>query len=282
MAWNRSDSEGTSPEHARKRQSSANGSRKGFSAAAVSVLLIVIFGGVIAWYLFDNENGDQTPQTKVQPVAKAVPTKPGNHSTTTVIEKVAVSEVKSKEPEKWYGVEIAQRTVKTNGTMVIERIRTVDGKTHAYFHDDAPPVFETAADQILALATCDDPLAPPLPMGGGFEESFAKALKKEIIINDDDSDDVKEVKQRVIQARKDMAAMMAQGMSANEVLKQNEELRKHNYESREIAVQGLMEYLEKGDLEGAQNYCDTMNQALDSMGIMRIEIPEKRERRKKQ
>lgn len=242
--------------------------------------IVVILGAFGAYFLFSSKSPRPVqPVESVQKTTnqlkevKPVSAQKRAETTNAVPEKV-------QEPGKWHGVEIDHKTVKTNGTMVIERIYTKDGKSHIYYHDDAPPVLEHYADQILSLATSDNPHAPPLPLNAkAFEDSFAKALRSEIVINETDSDTVKALKERVREARKGMAEMMAQGMSVSDILNRNEELRKQNYESRQLAVQGLKEYLEKGDMEGAQEYCNKMNQALDQMGIMRIEIPQHRERK---
>ena len=271
MGWNGSGGASTpvKPKVTAKKPSPIRGIIAGLVIVLAAVAYFVFFSGSEKPQKVEVQK-KPTAIKEVKPVPKAQP---------QVAEKEEAPKKKVEE-DTWLGVKVDHRRATTNGTMIIETIYTVDGKSHKYYHDTTPQVFDNASDQILALATADAPggNAPPLPgLGPNFENEFADSLKKEIVINDDDSPAVKEVKERVKQARQDMLDAMGAGMSAQDVLLEHRKMQENNAALRMEAVNGLKEYLEKGDTEGAQEYVEKMNQALEQMGIMKIELPRSKE-----
>ena len=83
---------------------------------------------------------------------------------------------------------------------VLERFRTADGKIRS--RQSAPkPIFDNASDQLIAMAAsgaASGYAMPPMPVMDNADEEFIKSLEKEIVINDDDTDEVKVLKQKVI------------------------------------------------------------------------------------
>ena len=243
-------------------------------------VIVAVLGGLCIYLFTDGDAASSTLNKKdpTRNIREVSPAKAGNATASNTTERLKTEE--PKKDETWLGTKIDHRTARTNGTMIIETIYTVDGKSHLYYRDTTPQVFDNASDQILALATADAPggNAPPLPsLGPKFEDEFARSLKKEIVINEDDSDAVKEVKARVKQARQDLLDAMGAGMSAQDVLMEHRKMQENNAAMRMDAVKGLREYLDKGDTEGAREYVEKMNQALEQMGIMKIELPRSRE-----
>lgn len=275
MAWNRNDT--AAPKKAVKG-GGLSPAVKGIVAGAV-----VIVGALVAFFVISG--GEKKPAKAVKEKKPAVIAEVKLAAAPTVVEaaKPSAEKPKAEKPKTdgtWLSKKVTRREVVTNGTMAVETIYTEDGKKHKYYHDTAKPVFDNASDQVLALVTADDPHgnAPPLPaLGPGFENEFADSLKKEIVIDDNDSEAVKEVKERVKQARQAMLDAMGAGMSAQDVIAEHRKMVEENAAMRMDAVKGLREYLDKGDAEGAREYLETMNKALDQMGIMRIEMPRSRE-----
>ena len=238
--------------------------------AVLGCVLLLVFSG-----------GDGAPKAKAEKkpgVIKEV--KPVARTATNAVSETQSDAATAQKTQKriWQGSEIVREKVFTNDTTVVETYWTADGKKHKYIHSTVKPVFENGADQVLALATADTTgNGPPLPgLGKNFEDRFGKAVQKEIVINDDDSDDVKEVKQRVIEARKNLLAAMSEGRRAEDVIAEDRAVKQEETALRNVAVEGLKEYLRNGDAEGAAAYCEQMNKKLDEMGLMRIEIPQKR------
>ncbi len=142
-----------------------------------------------------------------------------------------------------------------------------------------PPVFSNASDQLLAMAVGGEPGVdiPPLPVGPGVEKDFMESLKRQIIINDDDPEDVKEIKRRVMEAREGLIEHVAKGGSVESALKEHEEVTRENNKVRNEIAAEYHELLAGGDAEGAKEYLETMNKAISQMGIEPIR--ERRPRR---
>ena len=176
--------------------------------------------------------------------------------------------------EEWLGQPVVRHEYKTNNTLVVETIYTVDGKKHKYYHDERENALPTGADQMLAMMTANNGFgAPPLPQMNNFENDFADALKIPIEILPTDSKEIKELKERVIAARKEMLDLMAEGFSANDVIKDWEKMQEDNVSVRLDAVHKVKEFLKEGDRESAQILCDEYNKVLERAGIMKIELP---------
>lgn len=239
------------------------------------ILLLAI--GIIALFVYlnmDNEQVTITEDDKGQRIKSVKPQK----RVERVMAEVKSNEVK-KAREKWLGVEVDHREVKTNGTMVIETIYTVDGKEHLRYSSTQKAVFENTTDQVIALATADVPNGnmPPLPAMNNFDREFVKSLQTKIVIHEDDSEEVKEAKQRVIEVREALLKALKEGLSPEEVLKENRRIQEDQAAIRMDVVKGLRKYIDKGDMEGAKIYVEKMNEALAEMGIMKIELPRPRE-----
>jgi len=179
--------------------------------------------------------------------------------------------------EEWLGQPVVRHEYKTNNTLVVETIYTADGKKHKYYHDERENALPTSADQMLAMMTANNGFgAPPLPQVNNFENDFADALKIPIEILPTDSKEIKELKERVIAARKEMLDLMAEGFSANDVIKDWEKMQEDNVSVRLDAVRKVKEFLKEGDRESAQILCDEYNKVLERAGIMKIELPPER------
>ena len=178
-------------------------------------------------------------------------------------------------PKMWQGQRVVKHTSVTNNTLIFEKFYTADGKVHGYYHDERAKALPTGADQILAIMTGADSGvgAPPLPHVKDFEKEFGRALKQEIVINDNDPPEVKEVKERVIAARQELVQLMSEGQSANDVLENWRQMQEDNATVRLDAVRKVREMLDAGDRAGAQELCDSYNKVLEKSGIMKIELP---------
>ena len=186
----------------------------------------------------------------------------------------------AKTNDVWLGVEVDHRKADTNGTLIVETIYTKDGKSHIYYHDTRPKVFDNVSDQILSLATADAPGGlPPLPSVPNLQDEFLRSLKTAIKINDDDAPEVKAMKERVKAARQEMLELLDQGMSADEVLKGAMQQRENDAATRMEAVRLVKQLLDEGDRKGAEELCAKYNEALEAMGIMKIQLPAARGRK---
>ena len=141
------------------------------------------------------------------------------------------------------------------------------------------PVFDNASDQLLAMATSGRPGVPmpPLPIAGqGADMMFMASLDKPIEILDTDSEAVRAVKQRVIDTRAEVKALMEKGLSFQEIMREHQGLVNDNASIRTKAMIEARAILEGGDQEGAETYIRTMNHAFAEMGIEPIRMPGKK------
>ncbi len=135
-------------------------------------------------------------------------------------------------------------------------------------------VFKTASDQVLAMAVSGGSAAmPPIPAGTISNEEFRKSLATPITVSDDDPQSVKELKEAVIEARSEMSRMLAKGYTVSEVIAEHQKLKDENREIRAKAEKELREIAASGDVESARRYANSVNAALQQMGIEPIGIP---------
>ena len=149
-------------------------------------------------------------------------------------------------------------------------------------HERKPQVFKSASDQILAMVAqmAEGKDMPPLPIDKNFEKEFIASLKEPIVINEDDSDKIKAMKESVIQLRQELSERAEAGESALSILQEYQKHMAEDYKTRSELQQEARRILESGDRAGAQKYVDTMNLALQQMGIKQIDMPMTREERK--
>ena len=160
--------------------------------------------------------------------------------------------------------------------------------------DASDAVFKTSSDQMFTLLSpADGTGAPPPPVpGADIEQQFRESLSQKIEILDTDSDDVRALKQTVIESRAEMKRLIDSGLSFAEVVREHEKLASENATVRREMMDELNRLIESGDTEGAIAYRKRINEALGQMGIAplqaviteeeRIERAERRRERRRQ
>ena len=162
--------------------------------------------------------------------------------------------------------------------VVVERYQLADGSWKRFVNlvTKETRIFDNEIDSILATIA-SVPLTqelPPLPiLGNNLEEQFKKAIEHPIIICKEDSERVRQTKASVIALRKEMAELISDGYTVEQILAENRTLRQNNIEFRRELQQELNELCAKGDHEGAQKYYETMNVALEERGILPLQMP---------
>lgn len=158
--------------------------------------------------------------------------------------------------------------VKTEGGQYVD----AQGKRHRV--KVAKTLFDYNTDSILCAVLCAGTQEIVLPpFDGNEDEEFLESLKTPIVIMSDDPDDVKEKKLLVRAARKEVKDMMDQGHSFQSVIQSHRADMDLRRESVSQAVEGLREYLDKDDEEGAELYIETMNPVLEKIGATPLHMP---------
>ena len=193
--------------------------------------------------------------------------------------------VKEPDPELLPSKRIVEMiTVRTNEDgSVLERFRTADGKLRS--RQSAPKaIFECATDDLIAMAisgSSSGHAMPPMPTSNNADEEFRESLKKEIVINEDDPEKVKEIKLAVREGREVVKQLMAEGRTFNEIMANQQEFVNGNVKLREEALKAAQEMVDSGDSVGAAVYVSSANKILEKAGADPVEVPLTREERRK-
>ena len=189
------------------------------------------------------------------------------------------AKVKTLNPNKMYeeGIEVLRYAVSTNNNgAVTEKLTLADGRKISKVHPPKP-VFENPADQVIALAVSAKPgeAMPPLPDLKGIDEDFVKSLLAPIKINDDDSDEIKELKAKVIETKAYLVDEIKNGGSVMEALKAHQEEMERIADSRLMAIQEMQKLQAEGDLDMVRDFAERVNEAFRVRGIPEIPVPKK-------
>lgn len=151
---------------------------------------------------------------------------------------------------------------------IVDRCIMPNGKRRKVLRNLRKPIFATATDDILAMATGtggDEP-CPPLPFDENMEDAFLDSLKIPIVINDDDSDEVKAAKERVRTAREQMIEGIANGGTFYSILNEHIKTQHENAETREQVMATVQELKESGDPAVLDAYLKEANTILGNLG----------------
>ena len=151
---------------------------------------------------------------------------------------------------------------------VMERWRTPDGKTHARL-TPPPPVFDNVIDQTLSIALSVPPghSLPPMPsLGPDSTKAFAEALKKPIVIKDDDPENVKKAKLLVQSGREAIFEALKSGKSVQEIIADHCAAVNNNAELHNAVGAEYRKLVAEGDLEAAEEYRRKANEVLQQSG----------------
>lgn len=272
------------------RKATGGISRKSYRCmlATGGAVLAIVAAIVIMLQIKDAapENPPKKVRVKKQSAAEdvaATPAKIVADDAKNEVKKVSQKPSKPVDERPPHEVIVEMISVVTNADgSVLERFRTADGKTRS--RQSAPrSVFENSTDQLIAMAIQGGGSSggmPPMPISASADEEFLRSLDKPIAINPDDSEEVKRLKQSVMEVRADIDRLMKEGKTFAEIMREHQSLVNGNASIRKDVMAGLQEYVEKGDTEGAREYLSKMNAALNQMGMDPVEMPESPEERR--
>ncbi len=210
-------------------------------------------------------NVEKAPKKPATDTA-AKPTAPGKKT-----EEVAVTNetAKSEFPD---GRILTSTT--TNGMYIVEMYRMPDGKKLKKYRYSTPSIWKSSTDQLLhmALATPPGVVMPPLPIGGGnLTKEFEESLKTPIVINPDDSEEVREAKERIIEARETVKKLLAEGYTFEDILAEHEAQNAKAAQTRQEVIERIEEFKREGDIDNAREYMTRANEILRNAGITEVQ-----------
>ncbi len=258
-----------------KRRATSGGVSKGVWGVVAAVVVAAVVG--VVWMVMQGEEASvevkKPKKERVEPVKAPVRDEvqlPKAKPTEKPVEKPV-----DNRPPHQIVVETISVITNADGS-VLERFRTADGKIRS--KQSAPrSVFENSSDQLIAMAIhgANSPVGmPPMPISDSAEKDFVESLKKPIVINPDDSEEIKQLKQSVMEVRTQIDQMMKEGKSFKDIMRDHQALVNDNASIRKDVVKGVNEFIERGDQEGAQMYLEKANAALGEMGIAPVDMPE--------
>ena len=162
-------------------------------------------------------------------------------------------------------------SVRTNdNNLVITEVVGPDGRKRLETTELRKPIFSNPSDQLIAAAmaaSMGGGQMAPLPLGPESDWQFKAAMKKPILDEPDDTEEVKRMKQVVRETRQQIAELMEQGQSFADILTQHRELWNENVKIRDGVVAEYRKIVRSGNEEEARRYLNAMNAALGQMGI---------------
>ena len=170
-------------------------------------------------------------------------------------------------------VEVISVRTNSNGA-IIERYRRADGTTAKRIRFP-PPIFKTASDSVLALIAQVKPgqSMAPLPSNPVTDEEFLESLNDPIIIEKNDSAEIKALKTSVMALRTEIKALLDQGRSVNEILAEHQAVTHHTEALHVEALKEIKRLIDNGERAAAVDYAVEINKKLQDWGLKEIAVP---------
>lgn len=170
-------------------------------------------------------------------------------------------------------VEVISVRTNSNGA-IIERYRRADGKT-AKRISFPPPIFKSASDSVLALIAQVKPgqSMAPLPANPITDEEFLESLKDPIVLEKNDSAEIKALKTSVVALRAEIKALLDQGRSVNEILAEHQAATHHTEALHVEALKEIKRLIDNGERAAAVDYAVEINKKLQDWGLNEIAVP---------
>ncbi len=234
-----------------------------------SILIAAVFAlilGVIVWTFTAGDNRNK-PDRKNEVAPEAKPTMTGKPYRTG----------KPNQGNRPSETDSSHSNRNIHGADTLVAILDADEQLPAMPELKAPPPpktsFKHASDEIISMTVNTEGQIAPIPYDNKLEQEFIKSLDDEIVINDDDPESLKKIKQNVIEAREAIKECMKQGMSVRAALEAHRDQVNFEEEMRVSAQREAKEILDSGDREGAAEFVRKINPELEKYGISAIEMP---------
>ena len=236
---------------------------------------VLSVAGIFIWFRQDREIIPSVERGKkkirvidIKPVAKT--------NLTKVVKKpMDISTAMQSLKRVVLGSEVVASSARTNQSgAVIEKLRLADGRTIEKV-TPPKPIFDNPSDQMIAVALSANPgqTVAPFPDLGSIDDDFAKSLATPIRIEEGDSEETKELKLKVKEARAYIAAEIGQGKTAKQCLYEYREEMERIADSHLMAIT-QMETMKKEGASAAEisKFRTRINEFLREKGI--TELPE--------
>ena len=233
-------------------------------------IVVVLVVCVLRFLLHPGETtpNEPTPNKPRKPRIAAIP----KRSTPSPAIKVATTNVVESGKRYENGIEVVSSTIMTNTNgITVERPVLANGKTKKKVRHPKP-IFEFSSDDLIATAISVKPGAsmPPLPIDKNIDKEFAQSLLSPIRINEDDSDEVKEIKPKVMETRAYLAEEIKRGGSVYQALMDHQNEQNRIADNRLMAIQEMQKVRTEMGEEAANEFRDMVNESFRIRGIPEI------------
>ena len=242
--------------------------------------IIVIAASIGVWlYLSSGKTRPPTPRattkTAVSTAQKASASQ-RSKPTAQFVPFNRVEAVSNPNARHYKGVEVVASSATTNSIdgAIVERLKLADGRTVKVV-TLPKPLFENPSDQLIAMALSSQPgqSVAPMPVDANVEQAFLDSLLSPIKINEDDPDNVKEIKANVIEARAYIADEVKAGKSVREVLEAYQRQMNDIADRHLMAVQEMQKIKAEYGIEAAREFAVRVNEAFCARGVPEINVP---------
>ena len=237
----------------------------------------VVAASIAVWHFISSsaeKPADAEPVDNNLPAKTPIRQQAGATGATPVADEVAGSEKPNVRLYK--GVAVVSSSATTNGVdgAIIERLRLADGRTVKVV-SLPKPLFENPSDQLIAMALSSQTgqSVAPMPIDCNVEQEFLNSLLTPIKINEDDTDNVKELKANVLEARAYIADEVKAGKSVREVLEDYQRQMNNIADHHLMAVQEVQKIKTEYGIEEARKFAIRVNESLRARGIPEISVP---------
>lgn len=272
MAWNGSNSAGASVPAPKKPAKKSPGLAHGLIAGGAIVLI-----GIIALYFIGGEPDEQTVEKKGPTQIAEVEPEIAERSIAPVVPKKEVVVFEGKEYPMYnakggkayvtgYGVRYHSTNIITSGL----------DKARMPWEEQQ---FKRYTDRTIASLLCTEPgsfFVGDMVYDKGFTRQFLASLDDPIVIEPDDDEDVRYLKEAVIETRKELKARYDAGEDVGEILtKTRDEFRELGAYKRELELQLEKVVRDKEMTEqDLDDFVAAANIMLESRGCTKLTMPE--------
>lgn len=266
MAWNQPNT--------RKEVTSSRLSRTGRSGLArgITAALVVVIGIGTALFLLTGRKADEKPAAQRE-IGKVPPpkAKTGGKAQTRTTVPSAPAEMKAR--AKTDDITVVESHVTTNATGAIIEKQVLSNGRRITKVRPPEPIFTNSADQLIAMSLSVKPgqAMAPLPDLANVDEDFMKSLENPLRVEETDSDEVKMLKGRVMEARAYLREEVRGGKTVREALKAyRAEMEKYS-DSHLMAVKSIQKFRESEGEEMARAFRERINESFRIQGIPELE-----------
>ena len=270
-------SEGVASKKPRKAAKKvANGGAPAKGRGLLAAAIVVLGAGLAVWWMMKGEEkGEVEVAETVQDVIVEKEKKPRDAEAEKLIEYEAETNIdKDARPTR-----VGQ---KLNGYVMLAsgRLHKVRGETIVDLAAEAKPkwaIFKRASENIIASLLMLEPgqgMVGTPRYNGAMEDDFIRSLKEPIVITDEDSEEVRELKKLVKEAKENLKKELKAGRNIEGIIEESRKECQQLAKYKHLLKANVLEELRKENV--SESYVDELvaaaNLLLEEKGIAPLEL----------